>query len=166
MSILIRDAKPSDSQAIVDLIGEVQALHVASRPETFRPVPEPEIAAWLGQALQNPGNRIWVAEVDGAVCGYLLSVVRKQAGNPFVIDRTWLELDQLCVLRAHRRQGIAKALIATAMAHADTQGFRDVELSTWAFNHDAQRAFKQLGFVTKVLRFEASAATKWADEIG
>ena len=158
MSILIRDAKPSDSQAIVGLIGQVQALHVASRPETFRPVPEPEIADWFGQALQNPANKIWVADADGMVCGYLLSVVRNQAGNPFVIDRTWLELDQICVLRAHRRQGIAKALIATAMAHAAAQGFRDVELSTWAFNHDAQSAFRELGFVAKVLRFEASAA--------
>ena len=161
MSILIRDPKPSDSPAIVDLVGEVQALHVASRPETFRPVPKPEIASWLGQALQNPAHKIWVAELDGAVCGYLLSVARKQAGNPFMIDRTWLDLDGICVQRAYRRHGIAKALVATAIAYAEAQGFRDVELSTWAFNHDAQSAFKELGFVAKVLRFEAKISFIW-----
>lgn len=155
MSVLVRIAEPSDGPALVRLIDVVQALHVARRPETFRRVPEPEIADWLKAAFQNPAIKIWIAEVDGTVCGYLLSLIRKQADNPFVYDRTWLELDQICVDAAQRQRGVAKALVAAAMAHADAHGFRDVELSTWAFNDDAQRAFAKLGFAPKVVRFEA-----------
>jgi diamine N-acetyltransferase len=154
MSAIIREAAPTDSTALTALVGEVQAVHVASRPESFRVVPEPEIAAWLSQALQNPAIKIWVAETAGSVCGYLLSAVRKQPDNPFISDRTWLELDQVCVHPAHRGAGVARALVETALAYARAQGFRDVELCTWAFNEDAQRAFRKLGFVPKVVRFE------------
>ena len=155
MSVFVRIAEPSDRRALARLIGVVQALHVARRPETFRTVPGPELADWLEGAFQNPAIKIWVAEVDGTVCGYLLSLIRKQADNPFVHDRTWFELDQICVAPAERQRGVAKALVTAAMAYADAHGFRDVELSTWAFNDDAQRAFAKLGFMPKVVRFEA-----------
>jgi len=155
MSVLVRAAEPSDGPALVALIGVVQALHVAQRPETFRPISRPEIAAWLAEDTHDSASTIWVAEMDGAVCGYLRSVIRKQAENPFVYERTWLELDQLCVDPAQRRKRVAEALVAAATAYADAHGFRDVELSAWAFNHDAQRAFTKLGFVPKVVRFEA-----------
>jgi len=35
-----------------------------------------------------------------------------------------------------------------------TFGVVELELSSWAFNEDAQRAFARLGFVPKVIRFE------------
>ena len=44
MSVLVRIAEPSDRRALARLIGVVQALHVARRPETFRTVPGPELA--------------------------------------------------------------------------------------------------------------------------
>jgi ribosomal protein S18 acetylase RimI-like enzyme len=160
MSARVRTAEPSDEPALIELIGMVQALHVSQRPETFRPISGPEIAAWLAKAVKDPERNIWVAEVDGAVCGYLLSVIRKQTENPFVYDRTWFELDQICVDPAQRRKGVAKALVAAATAYADAHGFRDVELSTWAFNHDAQRAFAKLGLVPKVIRFEVKGRTE------
>jgi ribosomal protein S18 acetylase RimI-like enzyme len=156
MNRLIRDAQSTDSVALTALVVEVQALHVGRRPDAFRPVPDPEIATWLSQAFQNPAIKIWVAETAGAVSGYLLSVVRKQAGNPFVIDRTWLELDQICVHPAQRGVGVARALVETARAYAKAQCIRDVELCAWSFNEEAQRAFAQLGFVPKVVRFELS----------
>jgi GNAT superfamily N-acetyltransferase len=155
MSVLVRAAEPNDGPALVGLIGVVQALHVARRPETFRPISQAEIAVWLAEAAQDPASKIWVAEVDGAIGGYLRSVIRKQAENPFVYDRTWLELYLICVAPDQRRTGVAKALFGAALTYADAQGFRDVELSTWAFNDDAQRAFTRVGFVPKVVRFEA-----------
>jgi ribosomal protein S18 acetylase RimI-like enzyme len=137
------------------LVGVVQALHVAARPESFRHIPDAELSAWLSQAFQNPVVKIWVAETAGTVCGYLASVERKQTPNPFVFDRTWLEVDQVCVHPAHRGAGVARALVEAARAYAKAQGIPDVELCTWAFNDEAQRAFGKLGFVPKVVRFES-----------
>jgi ribosomal protein S18 acetylase RimI-like enzyme len=94
------------------------------------------------------------------VCGYLVIVVRDQPAGPFNFGRTWIELDQIAVHHACRRRGIARSLVAAALAHADAAGIRDVELTSWSFNEEAHRAFRELGFVPKVVRFELSSRTR------
>ena len=43
MNVMIRQADVADVAALAALGGEVQDLHVASRPETFRPTPSVEL---------------------------------------------------------------------------------------------------------------------------
>lgn len=78
----MRDAAASDGQAVVDLVSVVQALHVASRQRHFGLFPRRN--SQPGSELQSKIRplRNWIAEISGAPCCYLLSVVRKQAGNP------------------------------------------------------------------------------------
>ncbi len=58
----------------------------------------------------------------------------------------------------HRRAGIGRALVGHVVAGAREQGIDDVELQSWAFNQNAQRAFTNLGFAPKVVRFELCAS--------
>ena len=150
----IRAAGAADVEALADLNTEVQELHFANRPDQFRPVQVPEIAAWLTQLLHDPSARLWVAEVGRAVVGYVVTLVRERPENPFCPARTWWEIDQMGVQARHRRAGIGRALVSHVIARARDQGIFDVELQSWAFNHDAQRAFTSLGFAPKVVRFE------------
>jgi GNAT superfamily N-acetyltransferase len=62
------------------------------------------------------------------------------------------------ILHAYRRQGVARALVNAALAHAEGAGIREVELASWAFNQSAHEAFRKLGFVPKVVRFEFNSS--------
>jgi GNAT superfamily N-acetyltransferase len=147
-----------DIDVLTELLGEVQDLHVANRPETFRELVANEIAEMFRASLENPSAKLWVADVDGVARGYLAIVVRQIPQGPYSFKRTWVELDSIGVHRAYRRRGVARALVKAALAHAEGAGIREVELASWAFNQSAHEAFRKLGFVPKVVRFEFNSS--------
>jgi GNAT superfamily N-acetyltransferase len=151
---LIRSAGPDDVEALAGLNAEVQEIHFASRPDQFKLAQASELAQWFAQLLQNPAAKLWVAEVDGGLVGYAVALVRESPESPFCRARKWWNIDQLGVQATHRRAGIGRALVRQVASEARSQGIRDLELSSWAFNHDAQVAFSAFGFVPKVIRFE------------
>lgn len=152
--VSIRLAEARDVEILAELNAEVQGLHVANRPDQFKLTELAQVTEWYRQTLQNPAAKIWMAEVDGSVQGYLLALVRERDEGPFCPARTWWELDQIAVRAASRRQGIARALVEKALAEARVVGIREVELNSWSFNQAAQQAFARFGFVPKVVRFE------------
>jgi GNAT superfamily N-acetyltransferase len=158
MTAVIRSAEVGDIDVLTQLLGEVQDLHVANRPETFRELVANEIAEMFRACLENPSAKLWVADVDGVARGYLSAVVRQTPQGPYSFKRTWMELDSIGVHRAYRRQGVARALVKAALGHAEGAGIREVELASWAFNQSAHEAFRKLGFVPKVVRFEFNSS--------
>lgn len=158
MTAVIRSAELGDVDVLTPLLGEVQDLHVANRPETFRELGADEIAEMLRASLEKPSTKVWVADVDGVARGYLTAVVRQIPQGPYSFERTWMELDSIGVHRAYRRQGMARSLVKAALAHAEGAGIREVELASWAFNQSAHEAFRNLAFVPKVVRFEFNSS--------
>ena len=150
----IRLATLSDAATLAELNGEVQGLHVAERPDQFKVTDPEQVAAWYRQRLEEAGVRIWVAELDAELVGYLLALERQRDDGPFCPARSWWELDQVAVRSRCRRRGVARALIEKALAEARTAGVHEVEFNTWSFNDAAQRAFARFGFKPKVVRFE------------
>ncbi len=150
----VRVAGAHDVSSLLALIDEVQVLHVRHRADMFKPLELSEVQARVEALVADPLVTIWIAELNGVACGYLVAIVRNQAANAFALARTFLELDQLGVKHGFRRLGIARALIAESLTHAGALGIAAVELSSWSFNHEAHRAFERLGFVPKVVRFE------------
>ena len=151
---MIREATAADLTALCALSNAVQTLHVAQRPKMFRPTAADELSEHFQRLLADTAAKIWVSAQDGALNGYLVGIVRTQAPGPYVLGRTWFELDQIGVAAPSRRTGVARALIERGIAFAHAQGIQSVELSAWSFNRDAQLAFQKLGFVPKVVRFE------------
>lgn len=158
MTAVIRSAEVRDIDVLTELVGEVQALHVANRPETFRELMADEIAAAFRSSFENPAARVWVADFDGVARGYLTAVVRHTPQGPYTFERSWMELDSIGVHHAYRRRGVARALVEAALAHAASAGIRQVELASWAFNQSAHAAFRKLGFVPKFVRFEFNSS--------
>jgi ribosomal protein S18 acetylase RimI-like enzyme len=158
MTAEIRIAETRDIDVLTELMGEVQALHVANRPETFRELTAEEVAASLRTSFEDPATKLWVADFEGVARGYLAAVVRQTPQGPYAFERTWMELDSIGVHHAYRRRGAARALVKAALAHASSAGIRQVELVSWAFNQSAHAAFRNLGFVPKLVRFECSSS--------
>jgi GNAT superfamily N-acetyltransferase len=86
---------------------------------------------WLGDA----GAAFQAAELDGVVVGV-------QRIRPFGKGLAWYE--GLRVAGTHRRLGLARAMLTSAIAEAKEQGFREMRLATG--NPDALRLFESMGF--------------------
>ena len=152
--IRVRTATANDARALAGLIEAVQQLHVTARPDFFKPVTRADLQRWAGEALASSSTRVVVAEIGGIVAGYAVVIDGHRPDNAFAFERRWREVEQLAVHSDHRRRGVARALLEHIAAEASADGISDLELSTWAFNLEAQAAFERLGFGAKSLRLE------------
>jgi ribosomal protein S18 acetylase RimI-like enzyme len=154
MTITVREAQERDVDLLVDMNRIVHDLHVAAVPAYFRH-PEPGAVAELFRSkLRRPEVRVWIASIGEVPVGYAVSVCRERLESAICLARRFHELDEIAVSPAHRQSGVARALVERVLADARAQGVRDVELTAWSFNSDAQAAFEALGFRPMTVRFQ------------
>ena len=144
--LVVRRATPGDASALVEL-GEA----VASEPE-----------GWLisDGSWRTPGEErrflralrryndaaVFVAEVPDGIVGRL-SLGR----DPHPASRHVADLG-LMVAAAHRRRGIGKALLETAVDWARESGVRKLELHVFPHNEAAMALYEGFGFRREGLR--------------
>jgi ribosomal protein S18 acetylase RimI-like enzyme len=164
MSITVRDADEKDIDRLVELNRFAQDLHVAALPEHFK-TPDPVALAELFRAkLRRNDARGWIASARGLPVGYTFSVIRERPDHALSFAQRFCEIDEIAVSSAHRRQGVARALIDAAVADARARGIDQGELTSWAFNTEAHRAFQALGFRPRVIRFARESG--WSSALG
>jgi ribosomal protein S18 acetylase RimI-like enzyme len=154
MSTNIRSAVVGDETVLADLNRFAQGLHVDRRPDLFRATTVQETAAWYRCRLEESTTRAWIAEEAGTPTGYLLAMIHDRQAGPFTVARRYYEIDQIAVDPKRRGQGIARALMLQAIAHARFDGIGDIEATSWSFNDSAHEMFRRLGFSEKTVRFE------------
>ena len=144
----IRFAKEADLSRVNELRKQLNDLHVAGKPEIFRPGFPKELADYVYAIFDDPDRKIVVAERDGVVCGFavLHHVVRPE--TPYMFERDYLDVDEFGVDGQVRRQGVGTALIAFIRAYAKARGFRRIELNMWEFNQEALKFYESIGFST------------------
>ena len=145
--MLIRPAAPSDFEAYTALFLEINDYHAEAVPHIFRSIRTPPRSRDEYEAiLEDPTQAIFVAEVDGAVAAYLHLVLREAFAHPIMVPRRYVVVDTVTVAAAHRRQGIARALMALAEDWARDQGADAIELNVWDFNGPARAMYAELGY--------------------
>ena len=95
-----------------------------------------------------PDKEILVAEEAGVLLGFAILHRVHKPENPFIYPRDYLDIDEFGVDAAHRRQGIATALVNYLRDYARAQGFDRVELNMWEFNREALAFYEGAGFTT------------------
>jgi ribosomal protein S18 acetylase RimI-like enzyme len=155
--VTVRRAVGGDAHALAALNRAVHDMHLARRPDYFKATRADEVTAWFRDRLDEPTTAAWIAEAEGRPVGYVLTFFHDRGENAFCRPRRWCEIDQIAVDSAWRRRGVGRALMAAALAEAETRGLRSVELFSWAFNTDAHAMFQRLGFEPRMLRFERRA---------
>lgn len=150
----IRRAMVGDVAVLAALHDEVHRIHVEARPEQFQSAAEGVLEQRFREWLAASDAKVWAAGIDGNVVGYAVQLLRHREPHPIVRERTWWEIDNLGVTASQRSRGIGTALIQTFIEDARQTGIPDVELSSWAFNTAAHRAFEKAGFTPKHIRFE------------
>ena len=96
---------------------------------------------WAGDS-----GRIFVAEVDGAVVGFVGVRLRVPPGEPDEDPAPYAYVTDLLVLRDHRRRGIGRALLDHAEQHAREAGASTIRIGVLANNQVARRLYREMGY--------------------
>ena len=146
--VSVRFARRDDLEAVNALRRQVNALHVAGRPETFKPDFGAELRDHVFTIFDDPRQKIVVAEKDGAVRGFAVLNHITRPENPYMYERDYLDVDEFGVDEACRRQGVATAMLRFIREYAQGEGFDRIELNMWEFNQGALAFYEAAGFKT------------------
>ena len=146
--VIIRFAKADELDAVNELRRQVNDLHVAGRPDTFKPGFCEELRNFIHTIWEDPQREIVVAELEGRIVGFavLNHIVRPE--NPFMYEREFLDIDEFAVDKNHHRQGIASEMVRFIVEHAREKDYSRVELNMWEFNRNALAFYEAAGFTT------------------
>ena len=144
----IRFAEEKDLEDINRIRRQVNELHVNGKPGVFRPGFSEELRAYIYAAFRDPQKRIVVCEKDGSVCAFAVLLHTVKPESVHSLARRFLEINELGVDEACRRQGIGAAMIAFIRDYAKSHGFDRMELNMWEFNEAALKFYEAVGFST------------------
>lgn len=144
----IRKMTASDYESVDSLMAQVHALHVAGRPDRYRPVEHPCSREEFERMLQDPEKILLLAEEGKEPAGLCVVTIRNHT-NPMAVEKRTAWLEDLCVSRPFRRQGIGRMLFETALARAKEAGARRLDLKVWEFNEPARDFYASLGMSTQ-----------------
>ena len=144
----IRFAREDELSKINDLRKQVNDLHVEGKPEVFKPGFCEELQNYVYAIWEDPEQDIIVADKDGEICGFAILHHFYKPENPFMYVRDFLDIDEFCVDKNHRREGIATALVDFIKNYAKEKGYHRIELNMWEFNEGALAFYEAAGFET------------------
>jgi ribosomal protein S18 acetylase RimI-like enzyme len=147
MAILIRKAVEQDAATLGALNADVQALHAAALPWLFKPPgPDRFSPAAVRDLLAEPGNLLFIAELDGDAAGYAYAQIMAMQETPFIYAHDRIYLHHISVKAGCRGYGAGSALIAAVRDAAAEAGVKLIALDVWTFNEEARAFFRRHGF--------------------
>ncbi len=146
--VTVRFAREADLERVNELRKQVNDLHVAGKPEVFKPGFCDELRDYIHVIWEDPQKEIVVAEQAGKICGFAILNHINRPENPFMFERDFLDIDEFGVDENSRRQGAASAMIRFIRDWAREQGFGRLELNMWTFNRGALAFYEAAGFKT------------------
>ena len=141
MDLTIRDARPTDAQALATLIGE---LGYPTSAET--------VSRRLEGLRSSGADRVIVAELAGEVIG----LASLHTSLTVEYDEPVAKLNGIVVDERHRRRGIGEALVAEMEAEARRRGCCLIFVTTAERRTDAHAFYRRIGFQETGRRFAKS----------
>lgn len=141
VSIAIREARPGDEAAIVELIAELAESAGESSPVTQE---------YVTRYLRSPGNHVLLAEEQGQVVGLLSYSVRP---NLYHAADSGL-IEELVVRDPYRGRGVGSALLTALLARLTALGCAEVSVTTMPDNERAQQFYRSHGMVDEAVFLE------------
>lgn len=146
--IIIRFAKESELVRVNELRKQVNDLHVEGKSEIFRAGFNDELRDFIYKIWKDPEQKIVVAELNGVVCGFAVLHHIHRPENPFMLERDFMDVDEFCVDKEYRRQGIATKMMSFIRNYTKEKEIKRLELNMWEFNQDALAFYEAVGFKT------------------
>jgi ribosomal protein S18 acetylase RimI-like enzyme len=146
--MIVRFAKESELDRVNELRKQVNDIHVEGKPDVFKPGFGQELRDFVKVIWNDPEQEIVVAEDDGVICGFAVLHHINKPENPFMKERDFIDIDEFCVDKDHRRKGAASEMVSFIKEFAKEKGFSRIELNMWEFNQDALAFYEAAGFKT------------------
>lgn len=146
--LAVRPAFRDELPRINDIRMQVNELHVAGRPDIFRPGFCPELQDVLYERFDAESGQILAAVLDGNVCGFASVEYLDRPESPYNLARKMYHVEEFGVDAAYRRMGAATALVEYMKRDAREKGFSRIELDMWEFNQGALAFYESAGFRT------------------
>ena len=143
----IREAVEADMPDVCRLNDVVQRLHATLRPDLYRWPPEEKgRLAILNKARIEAAWRLWVADSDRAIAGYVATELMKKPETALRIAHTEGHIHHISVAPNLRRCGVGGALARRAIEGLREQGADRITVGYWTFNEPSRALFASLGF--------------------
>jgi len=139
LNVKIRTAVSQDSEALLELADELIPLEDRSSREVM-----------LKKSLQDPNCKIYVAEVDDKVVGFIDIHVFPDfvEGAPIAI------IQNLIVEKNYRKMGIGSKLLKRAVEESEKQNAAELHVWTEFENQQAISFYTEHGFEKRALLLE------------
>ena len=150
----IRKLAESDYDKVVKLYQELDELHVQARPDFFVSRDKDEVYpkdAFI-QNLANPDVMQLGVFDDEKIVSVVRATLWKESG--MLKDIRTVCLDDIFVLPAYRRRGIAATLFTKVETWAKEQGAVRLDVYTWDFNKGAIAMYQAMGMTPQQYVFE------------
>ena len=150
----IRKLTQSDYGMVLELYKELDEMHVQSRPDCFVHRDKEKIYPRdaYNQNLAHP-DVLQLGAFDGELlAGVVRATLWEESG--MVKDIKTVCLDNIYVLPACRRKGVASKLFSEVELWAKEQGAIRLDLWTWDFNKDAIAMYQAMGMTPQQYVFE------------
>ncbi len=142
----ITRANERDIAGINKLLYQVHRIHAEGRPDIFRLGNKKYNDDELRAIITNDNTPIFVAvNEDEKVLGYAFCIYEEVKGNPSLMDRKTVYIDDLCVDATERGQHIGTALYDYVKEEAKREGCSAVTLNVWCLNEGAMRFYEKCG---------------------
>jgi ribosomal protein S18 acetylase RimI-like enzyme len=156
--LIIRFARPDEWQVVQALnlqIFQFELEHCEPTSNLEYPFSTEGEDYFKKAAQQGEGHVAIVAELEGAVVGYV--IVKKIADSDLThrVGVVQYQLHTLSVDKDHRDKGIGGALVEAAKAYAKDQGANRIKVVAYSGNDRADHLYKAKGFVVLETTYEA-----------
>lgn len=149
MAPLIREATDADAESMVSVMLEIQEQHVAAMPQVFRPIEsDAELATLIRAQINQDRCRVFVAERDDAIVGFVFARIGESPSLPVFVPRRFVEIDTIVVAKRAHRHGVGRALMERAQQWGKEQGANQAQLTVYEFNRGAIEFYETLGYAT------------------
>ena len=144
--MITRIAAEKDITRIGELLLYVHSVHSSKRPDIFRRGSRKYTDEELSALLRDESYRIFVADEDGEVAGYIFTIIEETKDSGSLNDRKNLYIDDLCVDTAYQKRGVGTLLLNRARSEAKSLGCQSITLNVWELNDGARIFYEKAGF--------------------
>jgi diamine N-acetyltransferase len=140
---LIRRALPSDAEKL-GAIGPAAYSSAYSYLWDNSVALAKQLAAAFAELLSGTDARVWVAQIDGSLVGFLSMIVG--SSNPISREPNGAEIPRVYLLPGAQRLGLGRQLLAAAIKQAHDERLTHIWLDVMASADWARRAYLKWGF--------------------
>jgi GNAT superfamily N-acetyltransferase len=148
MNVTIREAIQHDYDAVNSLIKETQEEHAAALPGIFAHVDHVVAMGWYRSFSDHNHKTVLIAEWDHIPVGVAMLELKKSPAYAALVPRSYVQLNEIAVTAKHRRKGIGRKLVESAVQWAKDRNALSLELNVWEFNQAAIGFYQSMGLVT------------------